>query len=105
MSESLMQKVLGPDWHKLPRVIQNHYDVSEHRGSCVEGLMTIDYPDLMMPVVWIIHRFGGLIVRRGNGVHTHVQKNSSRQSATLAKNDDLQRRQNRYVPFANGLLR
>jgi len=74
MSEFLIQKVLGPDWHKLPRVIQSHYEVSEHRGSCVEGMMTITYPGYMLPLIRLIHRFGGLIVRRGSGVHTRVQK-------------------------------
>ncbi len=78
MSESLMQKVLGPDWHKLLRVTQNHYEVSEHRGSCLEGMMTITYPDYMLPLIWLIHRFGGLIVRRGSGVpdipHPIIQK-------------------------------
>ncbi len=70
----LMQQVLGADWHKLPRVIQQHYTVSEEQSSCLEGPMTIDYPRVMFPLIWLIHLFGGLILWRGVGVQTRVQK-------------------------------
>jgi hypothetical protein len=70
----LMQQVLGADWHKLPRVIQQHYAISEEQSSCLEGTMTIDYPSFMFPLIWLIHLFGGLILWRGVGVQTRVQK-------------------------------
>lgn len=70
----LMQQVLGADWHKLPRVIQQHYAVIEGQPSCIEGSMTIHYPSFVFPLIWLIHLFGGLILWRGAEVKTQVRK-------------------------------
>lgn len=77
MSGFLMQKVLGADWHKLPRVIQRHYEVGENQGSCLEGAMTIAYPAYMLPLIRLIHGLGGLVFRRGADIDTRVQKTAS----------------------------
>ncbi|MDD5273294.1 MAG: DUF4166 domain-containing protein [Methylovulum sp.] len=74
MSDFLLQTVLGSDWHCLPRVIQRHYEVAEGRGSCLEGIMTITYPNRMLPLIGLISLCGGLIFRRGSVVHTRVEK-------------------------------
>ncbi len=76
----LMQKVLGADWHKLPRIIQQHYDITDQQTSCIEGEMVIRYPRLMFPMIWLIHLFGGLILWSGEAVHTRVQKTASANS-------------------------
>lgn len=74
MSLSLMQTVLGEDWHSLPPVIQRHYQITDQQTSCIEGEMQIDYPNFMLPMIWLIHLFGGLILWRGEAVNTKVQK-------------------------------
>jgi len=70
----LLQQALGGDWRQLPRVIQQHYEVNEDRRTCLEGAMTIAYPNAILPVIWLIHVLGGLVFRRGIHVHTRVQK-------------------------------
>jgi hypothetical protein len=77
MTEFLMQQVLDSDWRTLPRVIQKHYEIKDGQSSHLEGEMSIDYPNFMLPIVWLIHQCGGLIFRRGSAVHTHVRKTSS----------------------------
>lgn len=61
----LMAKVLGEDWHNLPPVIQRHYALKESEQNCAQGDMTVQYPNYLMPVVWLIHLFGGLVLWRG----------------------------------------
>jgi hypothetical protein len=70
----LMQQVLGADWHKLPRVIQQNYVIDEGQTRVLEGTMAIHYPNFMFPLIWLIHLFGGLILWRGEAVQTRVQK-------------------------------
>ena len=77
MTDFLMQQALGADWHKLPRLIQKHYEVSSDEDTCLEGTMTIAYPNFMLPMIWLIHQFGGLILRRDTDVHTRVQKSAN----------------------------
>ncbi|PPD43235.1 MAG: DUF4166 domain-containing protein [Methylobacter sp.] len=77
MTAFLLQQVVGADWQKLPRVIQRHYEVQDGQGSCLQGVMAINYPTLMLPMVGIIHLFGGLIFRRGQAVQTRVEKTAS----------------------------
>lgn len=74
MSQSLMQKVLGEDWQRLPEVIRKHYQISGDGQSRLEGVMTIDYPHYLYPVVWLIHMFGGLVLWRGATVRAEVDK-------------------------------
>ena len=70
----LMQHVLGADWATLPPVIRRHYEIEPGQSSCLEGAMTINYPSFMLPVVGLIHCFGGLVYRRGPEVATRVEK-------------------------------
>lgn len=74
MSLSLMQTVLGEDWHNLPPVIQRHYQITDRQTSCIEGEMHINYPGFMFPMICLIHLLGGLVLWRGEAVHTRVQK-------------------------------
>lgn len=69
----LMAKVLGEDWHHLPSVIQRHYDLKDGEQNCVQGEMTVQYPNWLIPVVWMIHLFGGLVLWRG-AAETKVYK-------------------------------
>jgi hypothetical protein len=77
MTICLLQQVVGADWQKLPRVIQRHYEVPDGQSTCLQGTMTIHYPNFMLPMVGIIHLFGGLIFRRGQAVQTRVEKTTS----------------------------
>lgn len=76
MSLSLLQKVLGDDWHKLPGVLQNHYQIADGRQSRLEGIMEIHYPKYLFPIVWLIHLFGGLVLWRGSAVRVEVDKSA-----------------------------
>jgi hypothetical protein len=71
---SLMQQVLADDWHKLPPVIQQHYQLEDGQQNCLEGSMTIAYPKFLFPMIWLIHLFGGLVLWSGDAVQTRVQK-------------------------------
>lgn len=74
MSISLMERILGDDWHKLPAVIQRHYHISQGQQSRLQGTMEIAYPGYLYPLVWLIHLFGGLILWRGPAVQANVDK-------------------------------
>ena len=83
MTIVLLQQVVGSDWHKLPRVIQRHYEVPDGQSTCLQGTMTIHYPNFILPMVGIIHLFGGLIFRRGQSVQTQVEKTTSTAGSLL----------------------
>lgn len=68
---SLMQHALGDDWSRLPPVLQVHY---RHGPSRDTGHMTVEYPGLMQPLLWILARVGALVSRRGKSVFTQVEK-------------------------------
>ncbi len=72
----LMQRVLGDAWALLPSVLQKHYQITDTQSSCLAGHLTIAYPKFMMPIVWIIHLFGGLILWPGELINITVQKHS-----------------------------
>ncbi len=74
---SLLQQTLGDDWGRLPPVIRRHYQVSPQRHSRLQGTLEIAYPTYLKPVIWLIHRCGGLIYRRGTAVRTRVEKRPS----------------------------
>lgn len=74
MTIPMMQKVLGEDWDLLPEVIQRHYRISDGQQSCLEGTLTIDYPNAQLPMVWLIHLFGGLLLWRGQAAQVRVEK-------------------------------
>jgi hypothetical protein len=77
MSMSLIQKVLGDDWHKLPAVIRKHYQLIGEEQSRLEGTMEIAYPGYLFPLIWIIHMFGGLVLWGGQAVRAEVDKAAS----------------------------
>jgi hypothetical protein len=79
MSISLMQKVLGDDWHKLPAVIRKHYQLLDEEQSHLEGTMEIAYPGYLFPLIWIIHMFGGLILWGGPAARAEVDKTAGRE--------------------------
>jgi hypothetical protein len=74
---SLLQQVLGEDWHELPRVIQQHYQLEVGQQNSLTGSMTIAYPKYLFPMIWLIHLFGGLALWRGDNVQTRVQKTAT----------------------------
>lgn len=74
MSLSLMERILGDDWHQLPGVIQRHYQISGGQQSRLLGTMEITYPGYLYPLVWLIHLFGGVILWRGPAVQAEVDK-------------------------------
>ncbi len=74
---TLLQQVLGEDWHKLPPVIQQHYQLEDGQQNSLTGSMTIAYPTYCFPLIWLIHLFGGLALWRGDNVQTRVQKTTT----------------------------
>ena len=74
MSLSLMQRVMGDDWQKLPEVIQRHYQITGNQQSHLEGTMEIAYPGYLFPLIWSIHLFGGLVLWPGPAVRAEVDK-------------------------------
>lgn len=79
----ILQKTLGTDWDKLSAVIQRHYRVTSNSSTRIKGKMEIGYPTLLLPMIYIIHLFGGLVRKRGKDVLTEVRKNSSKQNTEL----------------------
>lgn len=72
--KSLMQQALGDAWDELPPALQAHY----RPGTTVDiGLMDIEYPRPMQPLLVLLSRLGALVRRRGTGVHTRVEKSES----------------------------
>ncbi|MCP5269050.1 MAG: DUF4166 domain-containing protein [Zoogloeaceae bacterium] len=69
--KSLMQRVLGTDWDKLPPALQLHYRFGTTTDT---GSMEIEYPRFMQPVWSILRLFGALVDRKGTGVSTVVEK-------------------------------
>lgn len=75
-SVSVIRQALGDDWHKLPLVIQSHYLFQhDHKTrNIVTGTMRINYPNFVMPMLFITRLMGGLIDLKGDGMSTHVEK-------------------------------
>lgn len=71
---ALLQQVLGDDWHKLPAVIQRHYQLAAGEQNQLSGTLAITYPRYIFPAIWLLHLFGGLVLWRGLAVQTQVQK-------------------------------
>ena len=75
MDMSLMQKVLGDDWYKLPTVIQQHYQLNhQHSQNKVTGKLTIDFPWFVKPILVLVRLMGGLLHSRGQHLNTCVEK-------------------------------
>jgi hypothetical protein len=66
-----MQQALGDAWNQLPRSLQAHY----LPGTTVDiGLMDVEYPAFMQPVLFVLSHLGALVCRRGKAVRTCVEK-------------------------------
>ncbi|MBS4095365.1 MAG: DUF4166 domain-containing protein [Sulfuricella sp.] len=68
---SVMQRALGPAWNELPAALRAHYQYAENVD---EGLLDIDYPRHLHPVMNVLHALGALVNRRGRNVPTRVEK-------------------------------
>lgn len=79
----LLQKTLAEDWNKLPLVIQRHYCILSDSNTCVKGNMEIGYPSYLLPLIYLIHLFGGLVFKRGNAIKTQVKKTVSENHTQL----------------------
>ena len=73
---SLLQKTLGDDWHKLPLVIQTHYRLQSRQQTynIVTGIMRVNYPFFVRPMLFITRLMGGLIDLKGGNMNAQVEK-------------------------------
>ena len=85
----------------LPPAIQKHYAISGGQQSCVTGLMTIDYPASLFPLIWLAHLCGGLALWRGGKVDPRGKVLRLRRRIALAAGDGARRRQGRLFPVAD----
>lgn len=73
-NQPLMQLALGEDWQRLPPALQAHYQA----GANVDvGTLTIEYPPLMRPYLFLLNRVGALIDRKGTATEATVRKHMS----------------------------
>lgn len=70
-TKSLMQQALGSDWDTLPASLKAHYRAGPMRET---GLMDIEYPGFMQPVLSVLRYCGALLNRRGQQLPTVVEK-------------------------------
>jgi hypothetical protein len=72
----LFQKVLGNEWDNLPPVIQQHYRLPSVQvlQNSVAGVMFIEYPRFVTPILKIVRFFGGLIDLKGPNMAVKVEK-------------------------------
>lgn len=89
-NKHLMHQALGDDWFLLPEVIRRHYSINCHSESCVYGDMKIQYPDFLLPLIYMIHAAGGLIKLRGKNIATKVVKSTSDDQSSLFWQRSLQ---------------
>ncbi len=75
----LLQQALAEDWNKLSPVIQRHYNVPTNSNTCLKGNMEIGYPNFLLPLIYLIHLCGGLVLKRGKNIQTLVEKSLSSQ--------------------------
>ncbi len=73
---SPIQQALGNDWRKLPFVIQAHYQFlqGQQTQNIVTGIMHIDYPAFVKPLLMLVRLMGGLIDLKGDHMNTRVEK-------------------------------
>lgn len=72
----LLKQALGPGWERLAAPVRNHYRIRSCSDDwfCLQGTLTVDFPDLMVPVIRLVRRFGGLIEKRGHELDAGVCK-------------------------------
>lgn len=68
---SPMQRALGEQWQQLPAALQRHYLAEDNVDV---GELDIAFPGFMRPYLWLVHRIGALIHKRGRGITTRVSK-------------------------------
>lgn len=73
---SPLQTALGDDFAKLPPALRAHYLNGATRDT---GWLDITFPAWMRPWLIVLHRFGALVPRAGQGVVTVVDKRMSGQ--------------------------
>ena len=78
-----LQKTLAEDWNNLPAVIQRHYSINNGASSCLKGRMEIGYPNYLLPLIFLIHLCGGLVLRRGKDIETQVEKTTPKKNTAL----------------------
>lgn len=73
---SLMQKILGDQWQHLPAVIQRHYQLQPGQltANVVTGIMHVNYPKFVRPMLLITRLMGGLIDLKGDNMKAGVEK-------------------------------
>lgn len=75
-NSSLLQNTLGDDWHKLPLVIQAHYQLQQGQQThnSVASIMRVNYPFFVRPMLFITRLMGGLIDLKGGNMNARVEK-------------------------------
>lgn len=69
--KSLMQTLLGDDWHQLPPALQAHYAAGD---SCDRGQLDVHFPAALKPLFWLLSRMGALLDCTGRDLPTEVRK-------------------------------
>jgi Domain of unknown function (DUF4166) len=103
-NSSLLQKTLGDDWHKLPLVIQTHYRLQsgQQTHNIVTGIMRVNYPVFVRPMLFITRLMGGLIDLKGDNMNARVEKWVSEDAAqTLFWKRTIQASDGKCTVFAS----
>jgi len=69
--QPLMQSALGDDWDQLPPALQAHYQAESNVDV---GVLTIEYPPLMRPYLFLLNLTGALLNRAGTASEAKVHK-------------------------------
>ncbi len=72
MSEhNIMKRALGEQWHSLPHALQAHYQDQDNTDI---GKLSVEYPTWMQWPLNVLHLFGALLNKKGQGISTEVRK-------------------------------
>ena len=73
---NIVQQALQRDWEKLHPFIRKHYTLitGETQSDQLTGVMTIDFPTYIKPLLLGGRLFGALINRKGSQIQATVQK-------------------------------
>ncbi len=74
--QSLMQLALQEQWEQLPQSLQAHYQLNDNIDS---GILNIEYPRFMQPILTLLRIMGVLINRSGRDLPTTVEKKKHHQ--------------------------
>jgi len=85
---NIMQQALADQWQELPNALRLHYQSRANRDI---GVLNIEYPMWMQPLLSMLHLLGALINRRGEAVTTivvkHMEGNFQHWSRTMTYAD------------------